>query len=293
MLWVPVFFAAYLALLALPFGLLWLAMVPVSSVAFLTMGYVGHDAGHGALARNRAVNDFWGQFGMTFLCGFSFGYWRSRHNQHHAHCQEVGGDPDMRFGVLFSVYPNSDNWHSRGGRFFLRVQKWAFWPLSSLYWVSLRYDGIRDLFQQPDKTKVDRFLLPLHWIVLLIVPGFIFGWPAAVLAYVSVSCISSLMTASVFIPNHIGMRRLASGRSSAFSSNKSPPAATSRTRRCWISTTADSTPRSSITFFPASPTTACGRCGRSYAPSAWPAASRTRRPACIARSPRSAITWAR
>jgi fatty acid desaturase len=112
---------------------------------------------------------------------------------------------------LFSVYPNSDNWHSRSGRFFLRIQKWAFWPLSAFYWVSLRYDGIRDLFQQPDKTKVDRFLLPLHWIVLLIVPGFIFGWPAAVLAYLSVSCLSSLMTASVFIPNHIGMRRLASG----------------------------------------------------------------------------------
>jgi fatty acid desaturase len=209
--WIPVFFAAYFALLALPFGMLWLAMVPVSSVAFLTMGYVGHDAGHYSLAKSRVVNDCWGQFGMTFLCGFSFGYWRARHNQHHAHCQEVGGDPDMRFGVLFSVYPNSDNWHSRGGRFFLRIQKWAFWPLSSLYWVSLRYDGIRDLFQQPDKTKVDRFLLPLHWLVLLVVPGFIFGWPAALLAYVSASCISSLMTASVFIPNHIGMRRLASG----------------------------------------------------------------------------------
>jgi fatty acid desaturase len=148
---------------------------------------------------------------MTFICGFSFGYWRARHNQHHAHCQEVDGDPDMRFGVLFSVYPNSDNWRSRGGRFFLRIQKWAFWPLSSLYWVSLRYDGIRDLFQQPDKTKVDRFLLPLHWLVLLVIPGFVFGWPAALLAYVSASCISSLMTASVFIPNHIGMRRLASG----------------------------------------------------------------------------------
>ena len=36
MVWVPVFFAAYFALLALPFGVLWLAMVPVASVAFLT-----------------------------------------------------------------------------------------------------------------------------------------------------------------------------------------------------------------------------------------------------------------
>ena len=117
----------------------------------------------------------------------------------------------MHFGVLFSVYPDSANWHTPLGRFFLRVQKWAFWPLSAFYWVTLRYDGIRDLFQRPNETKVDRFLMPLHWIVLLVIPGLIFGWPAALLAYVTVSCISSLMTASVFIPNHIGMRRLETG----------------------------------------------------------------------------------
>jgi fatty acid desaturase len=209
LLWIPTFFLSYLGLFLLPFGFVWLLLALTASIGFLTMGYVGHDAGHFALSRRAWVNNFWGQLGMTFLCGMSFGFWRSRHNAHHVHCQEVGGDPDMRFGVLFSVYPGSDNWHTPLGRFFLRIQKWAFWPLSAFYWVTLRYDGIRDLFQQPEKTKVDRFLMPLHWIVLLIVPGFVFGWPTALLAYVSVSCLSSLMTASVFIPNHIGMRRFA------------------------------------------------------------------------------------
>jgi fatty acid desaturase len=207
-LWVPAFFASYVGLLVLPFGVAWVGLALVAAVAFLTMGYVGHDAGHLALSRVRWVNDFWGQVGMTFLCGMSFGFWRSRHNRHHVHCQEVGGDPDMHFGVLFSVYPGSANWHSPLGRFFLRIQKWAFWPLASFYWVTLRYDGIRDLFQRPAETKIDRFLVPLHWIALLVVPGLVFGWHAALAVYVTVSCLSSLMTASVFIPNHIGMRRL-------------------------------------------------------------------------------------
>ena len=96
-------------------------------------------------------------------------------------------------------------------KIFSRIQRWAFWPLAAFYWVSLRFDGIRDLFQQPGETKIDRFLIPLHWIVLLVVPGLVFGWPTAILAYVSVSCLSSLMTAAVFIPNHIGMRRLEVG----------------------------------------------------------------------------------
>jgi fatty acid desaturase len=211
LLWVPTFFLSYLGLLLLPFGFVWSLVAVVASVGLLTMGYVGHDAGHFALSRSRRVNNFWGQFGMTFLCGMSFGFWRSRHNAHHVHCQEVGGDPDMHFGVLFSVYPGSASWHTPLGRFFLRIQKWAFWPLSAFYWITLRYDAIRDLFQRPEETKIDRFLLPLHWIALLIVPGLVFGWPTALLAYVTVSCLSSLMTVSVFIPNHMGMRRLDEG----------------------------------------------------------------------------------
>jgi fatty acid desaturase len=206
--WIPTFFLSYLGLLVVPVGPAWLILAPLCAVGLLTMGFLGHDAGHYAFSRKRWVNDVWGQFGMTFLCGMSFGFWRSRHNQHHSQCQKVGGDPDMHFGVLFSVYPNSANWKSPLGRFFLKIQKWSFWPLSSFYWVTLRYDAIRDLFQQPDKTKVDRLLLPLHFLVLLGLPGFLIGWPATILAYLTMSCLSSLMTASVFIPNHIGMRRL-------------------------------------------------------------------------------------
>ena len=208
LIWIPILVLSYVGLLALPFGPLWLALVPISSVAFLTMGYLGHDAGHYALSKRRWVNDLWGQFGMSFLCGFSFGYWRARHNLHHSHCQETDGDPDMQFGVVFSVYPDSSNWGTPLGRFFLAIQRWAFWPLSCFYWVGLRYDGIRDLFQQPKVTRIDRFVLPLHWLVLVVVPGLVFGWGPAAAAYLAISCVSSLMTASVFVPNHIGMRRL-------------------------------------------------------------------------------------
>jgi fatty acid desaturase len=211
-LWVPAFVLAYGAMMVVPVGPLWLLLAPLASVALLTMGFAGHDAGHYALSRKPWVNDLWGQVAMTLLCGMSFGSWRSRHNLHHAKCQEMDEDPDMHFGVLFSVYPNSANWQTPLGRFFLRIQKWAFWPLSSLYWVTLGYDGIRDLFQRPQDTKIDRVLIPMHWLGLLIVPGFVFGWPRAILAFVTMSCLSSLMTASVFIPNHIGMRRVAGGQ---------------------------------------------------------------------------------
>jgi len=211
LLWIPLFAVSYAVLIVRPWGAWSLLAAPVSAVALLTMGFMGHDAGHYALSRKAWINDLWGQITMTVLCGMTFGHWRASHNAHHAHCQETAGDPDMQFGVIFSVYPNSANWHSPLGRFFLRIQKWAFWPLASFYWVSLRYDAIRNLFQNPAGTKVDRFLLPFHWALLIVLPGLLVGWQATLTAYLMLSCLSSLMTASVFIPNHIGMRRLEQG----------------------------------------------------------------------------------
>src|SRR2546429_9753049 len=73
LVWIPTFFLSYAALMVLPFGPLWLAVAPVCAVAWLTMGFVGHDAGHYALSRRPWVNDLWGQIGMTFICGMSFG----------------------------------------------------------------------------------------------------------------------------------------------------------------------------------------------------------------------------
>ena len=206
--WVPMLVASFFfAWTTHSLGLRVLASV-VAAFAMLQMGYVGHDAGHMALSPRRWVNDFWGNVGMSLICGMSFGFWRQRHNAHHARCQEQERDPDMQFGVLFSVYPNSPSWHSPLGRFFLRIQAWSFWPLTSLYWVTLRYDALRDLFQQPETTKIDRFLLPLHFILLLGLPIYFFGAIPVITTYVIASCVSSVMTAAVFVPNHIGMRSL-------------------------------------------------------------------------------------
>jgi fatty acid desaturase len=209
--WVPAFFISYVLLMVLPVGPLWCLLALLASMAMLTMGFVGHDAGHYALSKKRWVNDVWGQVAMTVICGMCFGYWRWRHNQHHARCQEVGGDPDMQFSVVFSVYPESASWHTALGRFFLRTQKYSFWPLTSLYWTKLRCNAVRDVFKRPHETRVDRFFLPLHWLVLIVAPGLWLGFGPVLLAYITISCISSVMTASVFVPNHIGMPMVAPG----------------------------------------------------------------------------------
>ena len=47
--WLPALVLTYIGLIVLPFGPLWLLLAPLCAVALLTMGFVGHDAGHYAL----------------------------------------------------------------------------------------------------------------------------------------------------------------------------------------------------------------------------------------------------
>ena len=193
------------------FGFLWCGLALVSALGMLQMGFAGHDCGHFALSKSRRVNDWVGQVCMTMVAGMSFGHWRHQHNKHHAHCQESAHDPDMQFGVLFSVYPESEAWKHSVGRFFLAIQPYSFWPLTLLYWITLRYDAVRDVFQKPDETKADRLFLPLHFGLLLIGPMILFGWKMGLIDYVVVSSIGTLFTAAVFVPNHIGMPILKPG----------------------------------------------------------------------------------
>ena len=117
----------------------------------------------------------------------------------------------MHFGVLFSVYPELGEL-ADAGRPVLPAH-----PEVGVLAAGVVLLGRAPLRRDPRsvpaprETRVDRFLLPLHFIVLLVVPGLVWSWPAAILAYVTMSCLSSLMTASVFIPNHMGMRRLDQG----------------------------------------------------------------------------------
>ncbi len=215
-LWVPLFFGSYAAAVALPFGPLQVLAVLVAGMGILQFGFVGHDAGHLALSDRRWRNDFWGQIGISVICGLSFQHWRFRHNVHHARCQEATRDPDMQFNLLLSVYPDSAAWQTRLGNFFLRIQKWSFWPFTPWYWATLRYDAIRALFVYPQRTNVDRFFVPLHFLLLLAVPIWLFGWKAALCAYILSSCIGSVLSAAVFVPNHIGMRIVGEGEQLSF-----------------------------------------------------------------------------
>lgn len=202
---VPLFATGFAALLAVPRGPIWALAIAGTAFVSVQLGIVSHDAGHRAVHRRRGWNDLWGHVGMTFVCGLSFTHWRIVHDTHHRHSQDELRDPDMQYAAVFSVHGRGAAEKRGLARVMRPLQHFYFWPLGALYSWSLRWDSIARLFRDPDRTRVDRWVLPGHYALWLVGPALIVGPAAAVVSYVLVSTLIGLYLVLIFAPNHMGM----------------------------------------------------------------------------------------
>jgi fatty acid desaturase len=56
----------------------------VLAFAGTQLGFLGHDFGHHQVFRNPGKNDAFGLLIMNLLLGFSYGWWKRKHDEHHA-----------------------------------------------------------------------------------------------------------------------------------------------------------------------------------------------------------------
>ena len=185
--WWQLFIAAYLA------------------VVFAQIGFVGHDAGHRQIFRQRHANALIGVICANLLIGLSYAWWVDKHNRHHAHPNEVGRDPDVSGGVVaFSLRQVRD----RGAfaRAMARCQAWFFFPLLLLEGLHLHIASIRALFNRPGRTELlEGGLLVVHAAVYL---GTIFLVLSPLKAVVFIAVqqgLFGLYLGCAFAPNHKGM----------------------------------------------------------------------------------------
>ena len=87
---------------ALLLGNTWWNLCVAVGMAFVLaqLGFIGHDAGHRQICVRRRDNDLIGLVVANLFTGFSFGWWLTKHNRHHAHTNRPEKDPDMAPGAL-------------------------------------------------------------------------------------------------------------------------------------------------------------------------------------------------
>jgi len=168
-------------------------------------GFIGHEAGHNTITKNRALNTAIGQIFMTLLTGLAYGHFQDIHRRHHPHCNDPSRDPDMQSGA-FSLYLESA-WTKRGlADWVTRHQSWLIWILISLQGFTLKIDSLRFMCREPRRAAADWAVMPLHAALWLGLPMMILGPGAAILNYAVLTWMIGPYLGSVFLVNHIGTR---------------------------------------------------------------------------------------
>lgn len=197
--------AAYTTLLTGPgFALRTLAIV---ALAFLSLhaGFLAHEAGHGALTRNRVIAECVGQLFNTLLTALCYSYFSHIHRRHHPHCNDRSRDPDMQ-SMFFSTYPQSACAKWGFGRLITRHQAVLIWILVWLQGFTLKIDSLQFLRRNPRMTRVDQVILALHFGLWVIPPVLSLGMADAVLNYGLMTLLIGGYSSTILLVNHIGTR---------------------------------------------------------------------------------------
>lgn len=207
--------AAYATLLTGPGATLRLAALLGAAFFSVQAGFMAHEAGHGALTRNRRLAALIGQLSHTLLSGLSSSYFQHIHRLHHPHCNDRGRDPDMQSGFV-SMYPQSALVKGRLGRLISRHQAALIWVVIGLQGFSLKLDGLRFVLRNPAATTTDQLFLLLHAALWFVPPTLTLGLAHAALNYALMTVLVGFYVGAIFMVNHIGTRVIEPDESISF-----------------------------------------------------------------------------
>ena len=182
------------------------ALVGISVILGFALGQatmLGHDAGHGQIARSSIRNAVVG-FANNVLVGGSWSWWVQSHDRHHGKPNQLGLDPAVNFDVI--AMTREQALEKKGFvRFMVKYQAFFIAPLMAFYTLSLRIDSFHHLRTAARRPWMEAGLIAAHAILWLGALGAVIGfWHAALVLLVSQAAFG-LYVASVFLPNHHGM----------------------------------------------------------------------------------------
>jgi fatty acid desaturase len=178
------------------------------AVMFTQTAFIGHDAGHQQISGAKRVNDLLGRLHGTLLVGFSYSWWISKHNRHHAHPNQVDRDPDIA-GSAIAFTGDQTGDRTGIGVWLARHQAWLFFPMLLLEALHLHAAGIRTLIDRttvPAKTRlIEAVLLAAHGGGYLTAVFWVLS-PIQAACFIAVQQgLFGLYMGCSFAPNHKGM----------------------------------------------------------------------------------------
>ena len=200
---------AFLVALAVWLGDSWWQLVLAALLGMLLtqFGFLGHDAAHRQIFVSAAWNEWTARVLAGVFAGLSYGWWRGKHNRHHAAPNQEGRDPDIASGVLTFTPDIAAGRRTPVRGWFVSHQGWLFFPLLTLEGINLTWAGIRHLTTQKDvphrstELTLVALRLSVYVVALLVLLS-----PVKALAFFLVQmAVFGLCLGASFAPNHKGM----------------------------------------------------------------------------------------
>lgn len=185
-----------------------LAWAAALAIILAQVAFLGHDAAHRQIFRSAGWNEWVSLLAANLLVGISYGWWRGKHNRHHASPNKEDHDPDVDAGSLAftpaAVHRRAKN---PAMHWIIAHQGYYFFPLTLLEGLSLHVNGIRRV---ASRGRVERRWIELTFLTVRLsaLPTLFFlvlsPWKAAACLAMQLGVFGFYLGSS-FAPNHIGM----------------------------------------------------------------------------------------
>ena len=197
-----VYFAGYAGLFLSPNGFSQLGFAMVVALATVQAGFIAHDVGDGAVTRNPKAAFLLRHYLMSFLSSLSSSYFNLLHRAHHIRLHRGLGAAGHQ---LDNVNPYEVQWLKR-------IFAWdgvVFGvAMICLRGLTFKMESIRFVARNWSATRMDRFMMVLHFIFWLVIPITVIGFANAILNYVMVILFGGLYVGTVLVLNHEGMSKV-------------------------------------------------------------------------------------
>ncbi|WP_051831502.1 fatty acid desaturase family protein [Streptomyces violens] len=182
-----------------------LAVAVYLALCSVQCAFMGHDAGHKAMFRDKRAATAVGLIHLNLVNGISYGWWVNHHNRHHSHPNHIDRDPDIaRRTAVFHVKQYATR--NARQRFIVRHQAVLFFVLLVLEAYKIQKTSVlavvRGVMRRP---LLEGALLLAHAVVFL---GTLFLVlpPLHAVAFLLVhQAATGVYLGLVFAPNHKGM----------------------------------------------------------------------------------------
>ena len=186
----------------------WLQLLNATYLAFVfvQISLLAHDCGHRQFSFHASRKNDWATLILgNLLLGVSRGWWIDKHNEHHAHPNQIDADPDVDIPLL--AFEEEQALDKRGlARFVVQYQAFLIFPLSFLQALSMHIKSVRFLIENKAKsTLAEALLLGAHFALYF---GLLFSVlePLPAMLFIGVHRgLFGMYMVSIFAPNHKAM----------------------------------------------------------------------------------------